>query len=185
IPGDVADRARVDAAPMRLESFDELHGPRLRRTRDRATGKRGPQEPRDGNVVPEAPPDDAFQMMHVRESTKPPEGWHMDAAKRADLAEVVPLQVDDHHVLRGVLLAREEFPREALVLRGRSTAGPGPFDRTGLDVPAADAEEPFRTRRKQAVVSRLEESTERRGRAPPDALVRRPGHCSQRKRDTM
>src|SRR2546428_317299 len=29
IPGDVADRARVDAAPMRLEPPDELHGPPL------------------------------------------------------------------------------------------------------------------------------------------------------------
>src|SRR3989475_12809889 len=92
IPGDVADRARVDAAPMRLEPLDDLHGPRFRRTRDRATGKRGPQEPRDANVVPEASPDDAFQGMHVRERTKPLQDRHTDAAKLADLAEVVPLQ---------------------------------------------------------------------------------------------
>src|SRR2546422_6202088 len=98
---------------MRLEPLDDLHGPRLRRTRDRATGKRGPQEPRDGHVVPEASPDDAFQMMHVRERTKPLQDRHMDAAKLADFAEVVPLQVDDHYVLRGVLLAREEFLRVA------------------------------------------------------------------------
>src|SRR2546429_405576 len=109
-------------------------------------------------------------MMHVRECAETLQQRHVHAAELAHLAEVVPLQVDDHHVLRGVFLAREEFPREALVLRGRSTAGPGPFDRTGLDVPAADAEEPFRTRRQQAVVSRLEESTERRGRAREDRL---------------
>src|SRR2546427_726096 len=103
-------------------------------------------------------------MMHVRECAETLQERHMDAAELTHLAEVVPFQVDDHHVLRGVFLAREEFPREALVLCGRSTSGPSPLDRTGLDVPAADAEEPFRTRRKQAVVSRLEESAERRGR---------------------
>src|SRR2546426_5116506 len=54
---------------MRLEPLDDLHGPRLRRTRDRATGKRGRQEPRDGHVVPEASPDDAFQMID-RKSTR-------------------------------------------------------------------------------------------------------------------
>src|SRR5207245_6499581 len=80
IPGDVSDRTRVDATPVRFESFDDLHGPRLRRTRDRATGKRGPQELRDRNVVPEASPDDAFQMTHVRERTKSPPEWSGAAA---------------------------------------------------------------------------------------------------------
>src|SRR3989441_975590 len=157
---------------MRLEPFDDLHSPRVRRTRDRATGKRGPQEPRDGHVVPEASPDDAFQVMHVRERTKPLQDRHMDAAKLADFAEVVPLQVDDHHVLRSVLLAREEFLRESLVLRSRSTPGSGPLDRTGFDIPAPDLEEPLGTRRQEPVISRLEESSERRWRAPPKALVR-------------
>src|SRR5207247_5897427 len=108
-------------------------------------------------------------MMHVRECAETLQERHVHAAELAHLAEVVPFQVDDHHVLRGVFLAREEFPREALVLCGRSTSGTSTLDRTGLDVPAADAEEPFRTRRKQAVVSRLEESAERRGRARPEA----------------
>src|SRR2546422_1901755 len=170
---------------MRLESFDELHGPRLRRTSDRATGKRGPQEPRDGNVVPEAPPDDAFQMMHIRERTKPPEGWHMDAAKLADLAEVVPLQVADTHVLRSVLLARGGFLRVSLVLRSRSPPGSVPLDRTGFDIPAPDLEEPLGTRRQEPVISRLEESSERRWRAPPKALVRGGRGPSDRKRDAM
>src|SRR5881396_1476287 len=59
------------------------------------------------------------------------------------LSEVVPLQVDDHHVLGGVLLARQEFAGAAFVLDRRSTAGPRALDRTGLDLPAADSEEPF------------------------------------------
>src|SRR2546428_14046782 len=103
-------------------------------------------------------------MMHVRERAGALQERHVHAAELAHLAEVVPLQVDDHHILCGVFLAREEFPREALILSGRSTAGPSPLDRTGLDVPAADAQEPFRTRRKQAVVSGLEASAARLGR---------------------
>src|SRR2546425_4480465 len=172
IPGDVADRARVDAAAVRLESLDDLHGPRLRRTRDRATGKRGPEELRDGDVLPEASSDDAFEMMHVREGTQPPQEWHVDGPELAHLAKVVPLQVDNHHVLRRVLLAREEFLRESLILRVRSTAGPRPLDRTGFDLPAPDAQEPLGARRQEAVVSRVDESAERRRRAGPEALVR-------------
>src|SRR5213080_3086083 len=185
IPGDVTDRPRVHAAAVRLEPLDDFHGSRFRRSRDRAAGERGPHEVRDRHFFAKASAHDALQMMYVRECAEALQERHMDAAELTHLAEVVPFQVDNHHVLRGVFLAREEFPRETLVLCGRSTSGPSPLDRTGLDVPAADAEEPFRTRRKQAVVSRLEESAERRGRARPEALVRRRGRSPQRKRDAM
>src|SRR5437870_12296567 len=124
-------------------------------------------------------------MMYVRECAEALQERHMDAAELTHLAEVVPFQVDDHHVLRGVFLAREEFPREALVLCGRSTSGPSPLDRTGRDVPAADAEEPFRTRGKQAVVSRVEGAAERRGRAGPEGLVRRRGRSRPRERRAL
>src|SRR2546426_11935971 len=110
-------------------------------------------------------------MMHVRECAETLQERHVHAAELAHLAEVVPFQVDNHHVLRGVFLAREEFPREALVLCGRSTSGPSPLDRTGLDVPPADAEEPSRTRRNQAVVPRPEESADLRWRARSAAPV--------------
>src|SRR5207245_9487704 len=87
--------------------------------------------------------------------------------------------------LRGVLLAREEFLRESLVLRLRSTPGPGPLDRTGFDIPAPDAEESLRARGHEPVVSGLQESSERRWRARPEALVRGHRRPSQRKRDAM
>src|SRR5436309_16108749 len=111
-------------------------------------------------------------MMHVREGAEAFQDRHVHTAALAHLAEVVPLQVDDHHVLRGIFLALEEFPGEAFVVRRRSTAGSGSLDRARLDVPTAEAEEPFRTRRQQAVVSGLEESSERRRCARPEALVR-------------
>src|SRR6266571_3392683 len=185
IPGDIADRTGVHAAAVRLETLDDFHGARLRRACDRAAGEGGPHQVRDRHCLPKASSYDAFQMMHVRDGAQALQERYVDASEFADFAEVVPLQVDDHHVLRGVFLAREEFPREAFVLGGRSTAGPGPFDRSGLDVPAADAEETFRTRRQEVVVSSLEESTERRRRAIPEALVRGRGRPSQRKRDAM
>src|SRR5438093_10624796 len=111
-------------------------------------------------------------MMDVREGAEAFQDRHVHTSEFAHLAEVVSLQVDDHDVFRGIFLALEEFPREAFVVRRRSTAGSGSLDRSGLDVPAADAKEPFRTRRQEAVVSGLKESTERRGRACPEALVR-------------
>src|SRR5437867_13080507 len=124
-------------------------------------------------------------MMYVRECAEALQERHMDAAELTHLAEVVPLQVDDHHVLRGVFLAREEFPREALVLRGRSTSGPSPLDWARLDVPTADAAEPFRARRQEVVVSGVEEAPEGRGRARPEALVRGRRRPSQREGEAM
>src|SRR3989454_168329 len=172
IPGDVADRARVHAAAVRFKALDDLHGPRLRSARNRAAGERSPHQVGDCHVGSKASPHDALEMMHVREGAEALQYRHVHAAELAHLAEVVPLQVDDHHVFRGIFLALEEFPRAAFVVRRRSTAGSGSLDRAGLDVAAADAEEPFRTRRQEAVVSGLEESPEYRGRARPEALVR-------------
>src|SRR2546426_7981553 len=124
-------------------------------------------------------------MMYVREGAEALQDRHVHAAELAHLAEVVPLQVDDHHVFRGIFLALEEFPREAFVVRRRSTAGSGTLDRAGLDVAAADAEEPFRTRRQEAVVSGLKESPEYRGRARPEALVRGRRRPPQREGEAM
>src|SRR2546426_1602744 len=185
IPGDVADRTRVHAAAVRFETLDDLHGPRLRSARNRAAGECGPHQVGYRPFLPEASSHDALQMMHVRERPQAFQEWHVDAAEFADFAEVIPLEVDDHHVLRGVFLACEELVCESMILGGGSTAGPGPFDRPRLDVAATDSEEPFRTRGQQAVVSGLEETSERRGRAFPEALVRGGGRPSQRKRDAM
>src|SRR2546430_16168216 len=97
-------------------------------------------------------------MMDVREGAEAFQDRHVHTAELAHLAEVVPLQVDDHDVFRGIFLALEEFPHDAFVVRRRSTTGSGSLDRAGLDVPAADAEEPVRTRRQEAAASGLEES---------------------------
>src|SRR6266571_1772403 len=67
VPGDVADRAGVHAAAVRLEPIDDLHGPRLRGSRDRAAGECGPYELRDRHLLAEASAHHALQVMHVRE----------------------------------------------------------------------------------------------------------------------
>src|SRR5207247_9209080 len=128
---------------------------------------------------------DALEMMTVRERAQMFQERHMDTAELANFPEVVPLQVDDHHVLGGVLLARQEFAGAAFVLDRRSTAGPRALDRTGLDLPAADSEEPFGARRQQAVVPGLEECSKGRRGSRPEALVRGRGRSSYRKRDAM
>src|SRR3989442_15889345 len=51
IPGDVADRARVHAAAVRLEAVDDFHGPRVRGGREWAAGGRGPPPGRDRHIV--------------------------------------------------------------------------------------------------------------------------------------
>src|SRR3989441_322457 len=185
IPGDVADRTRVHAAAVRFKALDDLHGPRLRSARNRAAGERSPHQVGDCHVGSKASPHDALEMMYVREGAEALQDRHVHTAELAHLAEVVPLQVDDHHVFRGIFLALEEFPREAFVVRRRSTAGSGTLDRAGLDVAAADAEEPFRTRRQEAVVSGLKESPEYRGRARPEALVRGRRRPPQREGEAM
>src|SRR5438552_14560299 len=135
--------------------------------------------------MPEAPSHDALEMMHVRERAQMFQERHMDTAELANFPKVVPLQVDDHHVLRGVFLARQEFPRKTFVFGRPSTAGPRALDRTGLDLPAADSEEPFGARRQQAVVTGLEERSKGRRGSRPEALVRGRGRYSHRKRDAM
>src|SRR5213594_1320587 len=67
VPGDVADRAGVHAAAARLEPLDDLHGPRLRGSRDRAAGECGPYELRDRHLLAKASAHHALQVMHVRE----------------------------------------------------------------------------------------------------------------------
>src|SRR4051794_5064849 len=68
----------------------------------------------------------------------------MDRAVLADAAKVVARQVDEHHVLRALLLIRQEGLRQLLVLvDGRSTrAGSG--DRALDDLPARDRYEDLR-----------------------------------------
>ncbi len=108
-----------------------------------------------------------------------------NAPEIADLPEIVALEVDDHHVLRGVLLAPSQFVGERTVLRGRSSPGSRPLDRPRLDVPPADAEETLRARGEDAVVARVEIRAERRRRPRAQTLVRRLRRAVNRKGEAV
>src|SRR3970040_2095894 len=103
--------------------------------------------------------------MHVREGAQGSEGRNVDGPELAHLAEVVPLEVHDHHVLRGILLALQELLREGVVARGRGTSWPRALDRPRLDLAAPNEEEALGARAQEMMVSRIEEDAERRWRA--------------------
>src|SRR2546425_5637665 len=67
VPGDVADRAGVHAAAVRLEPLDDLHGPRLRGSPDRAPGGFGPYELPGRHLLAEAAAPHPPPLVPVRE----------------------------------------------------------------------------------------------------------------------
>src|SRR3977135_3973712 len=138
----------------------------------RATGERRPEEIGDSNVLAEPPSHDALQVMHVRERTQFFHDRYVHPPELPYFPKVVAFQVDDHHVLRRILLAREQFRRESAVLgRGRPSR-PSALDRPRLDLPPSDLEEPFRTRGQDAMVARIEVAAECGGGAAPQPFVR-------------
>src|SRR6185503_5170666 len=56
------------------------------------------------------------------------------AARNADPPEVIPEDVDDHHVLGTVLLRGEELAREPAVVLAVAAAGARALDRVGRDL---------------------------------------------------
>src|SRR3972149_2010367 len=115
--------------------------------------------------------------MHVREGAQALEERHVDGPELAHLSEVVPLEVHDHHVLRGILLAFQELPREGVVPGWRGTSWPRALDRPRLDLAAPDEEEALGARAQEMMVSRIEEAAERRRRAHAQGFVGRPARA--------
>src|SRR3989304_3455222 len=110
--------------------------------------------------------------MHVREGAQGSEDRHVDGPELAHLSDVVPLEVHNHHVLRRILLALQELPREGVVLRGRGTSWPRALDRPRLDLATPNEEEALRARAQEMMASQIEEAAERRRGARAQAFVR-------------
>src|SRR5439155_521186 len=91
IPGDIANRPCVHAAAVRLQPLDDLHGPRLRGSGDRAARECGAHQVWNRHLMPEAPSHDALEMMHVRERAQMFQERHIDTAELANFPKVVPL----------------------------------------------------------------------------------------------
>ena len=103
---------------------------RLRCAGDRRGRKRRAHERAEPDVGAESAAHGAHEVVEARVRLHRAQLRYRDRARRADPAEVVAGEVDDHHVLGVVLGAR----RGAVT---RSTAGA--LDRAGLDVDAAVA----------------------------------------------
>ena len=131
----VADRARVGLAPGRLELGYHAHRLDLGRTGDRAGRERRAQQLGVADSFPKRALDARHQVPDAGRRARRRQLRHADAAVLAHAPEVVPHEVDDHHVLGAVL--------DRLGERGPCTlaARRGPLDRLRQDLAAATAQE--------------------------------------------
>src|SRR5207302_1127285 len=118
----------VKAARPRLEPRDELHGPDLGSTTDRARGKRSRQGFPRGPAFLEPAFDLADQMHHVRVPADAHENVHLHRARRADPAEVVAAQIDEHEMLGPFLGALQERALETKIALAVRAARAGTRD---------------------------------------------------------
>ncbi len=125
---DVADRPGVEVAARRLQLGEDLHRADLRRARDGAGRKARHQRVEMIVVVGELALHRRDQVHHVRVALEPHVLRHAHGAGLADAADVVPAEIDQHHVLGALLLV-------ALQLVGRA-ADPLPRSRPRGRVPA-------------------------------------------------
>ena len=126
--------AGVRPAPHRLQLLEQLHRPDLRRARDRAARERGREQVERVATRRQPAGHRRDEVLDGGRPLEPAEARHADGARRADPAEVVAEDVDDHHVLGAVLLAREQLAGERAVLVAGPAARPGALDRVGRDV---------------------------------------------------
>ncbi len=123
----------VRPAADRLESFEELHRPDLRRPGDGATGESGDQEVEGVTTRRHPPGDGRDEVLDGRRPFQAAEARHPDGAGDADPAKVVAQDVDDHHVLGPVLGAGEELTGERPVLGAVAPPRSGALDRVRRD----------------------------------------------------
>ena len=157
VPGEVADRAAVGAALVRLELVDDLHRPHLWRPGERPGRKGRAQHVHRADPLPEPARDLADDVQHVRVGLDDHQLIDRDAAVLADAAEVIAPEVHQHHVLGPLLGIVDEALREAAVLLLAGAARIGARDRPGLDPVAAHLDQGLRRGPGELKVSELEE----------------------------
>jgi hypothetical protein len=133
-PGDaaaVADRPGVDLPGRRLQLTDDLQGADLRGAGDRPGRERRADQLRVAGSGLQGAVHVGDQVPHAGVGLRAQQRGYCHAAWRADPAEVVAHQVDDHHVLR--LVFGRALERLALPARGCLIPGPerGALDRPG------------------------------------------------------
>src|SRR5262249_49328819 len=100
---DAAERTHRRAATDRLERRDELERAALRTAGDGAARKHGFEQLAQANLGPQLALDRRDEMCDAGELALDEQLRPVDAPGDADAREVVPLEVDDHHVLGRVL----------------------------------------------------------------------------------
>ena len=142
------ERAGVGAPPLAFERRDDLHAAHLRAPGDRAARKQRAQRVHRRAIGAQPAAHVGDDVMHVRIGLGDHVFVHRHAARLADAAEIVALEVDQHDVFGALLRMRHEFGGIAPILLGdavaRARAGDGPR----RDLAARDAQQPFGRRRK-------------------------------------
>ena len=134
-PGCGTHGAGIDLARHRLQLMNDLKGPDLGRAGHRPGRKGGPDEVTVAGLRVQTPAHVRYQMPYPWVGFGVEQAGDLDAAGHAGPAEIVPHQVDDHHVL-GSVLGR-------LLKLAALSGGPAPqADRRlvplmGLDIPSA------------------------------------------------
>ena len=100
----VADATAVRPAPVLLELGDDLHRPHLRRPGDGPGGEARAQQVERAHVCLQLADDLRDEMRDVREALRLEEPLDLHRPGLADAGEVVAAEVDEHHVLRAILL---------------------------------------------------------------------------------
>ncbi len=144
VPVHASERTHRGTATDRLELCDEIHRRDLRRARDRSPWEHRPEQLRKPHVVSKRSLDDRDHVLDSSELARDHELGPMHGSRPTDAREVVSLEVDDHHVLGGILLGaskiRSSAERARALDRHRpdslSAAGEKELRRAGGDGPA-------------------------------------------------
>ena len=181
VVAEVADGAAVQPAALALGRGDELHRPDLRGARQGAGREHGPQRVERIELRAEA----RLDVRHEVEDVAVALDLHVladaDRAGARDPAEVVPPEVDQHHVLGALLRIALELLGQQRILVGVDAARPGPGDRVGRQPVALGLEQQLGRRPDDLEGGRPDEEQVRarvdpaEGPVQPDPVERRAG----------
>ena len=122
-----------DSVPAALEIVDDLHRPHLGRTRNRAGGKARAHDVERFETGAAAAAHVRHQVHHLRVALDRHVfvGLHRPVLRHA--SDVVPAEVDEHHVLGALLVARAQLVFHRHVFVAVAAARARARDRTDLD----------------------------------------------------
>ena len=126
---------------IRLQLGDAFHGPDLGRARDGPRGEARAERVQGVESRRELSFDDRGEVHDVREAVDAHELLHADRPRARDAPDVVAREVDEHDVLRPLLLGGTQLGLVRSVLRPVLAAWARSGDRVHDHLPALDAHE--------------------------------------------